>query len=533
MNTLNTKIINPWLFAFLLMTPVIIFIIGYFLKAGDLLAPGFLQNDNPLYISYANQYLDADKVSLFYSNPFNESNNYSKIYFQLQNFLYLILLKTGILPGWVLLLMTCLFSFITFKILIGIHDHLMPESNTRILNIILFAWGGGLLVLFGIPVSLSHNLTHLDNFDKIFLLDPSWGWWGLNIGRSLLFSAEAYYHALFFGGIYLILKRKWGFALLISLLIILSHPFTGVEYLSILCLWILIETIINKNNYIPFWFSLTTLVFLFLHIFYYLFYLNRFPEHASVHQQYSINWNLRYFNIIPAYILVGLFAFLNIFRINLFSVFFNKPINRLFLSWLIATLFLTNHELFIKPMQPLHFTRGYVWSGLFLLGLPALDSFLNKIKKKKILLGIVMLVFLSDNILWITNYWRKASKTHLSVYLSEEENDVLHWLKNHTDNKTLIISSNSIISYMSAVYTAANPWIAHTFTTPFYEKKLSIFHLFIEAGTIDSTWYNKKIIFIPNYNNVDEMKRLDTLLVDKNSIVQIGRFNILTTNFKK
>jgi hypothetical protein len=64
---------SDWKLAFLLTLPVIFFILAYYLKAGERIAPGFLQYDNITYIAYAKQYSDADGFSLFYSNPFNES----------------------------------------------------------------------------------------------------------------------------------------------------------------------------------------------------------------------------------------------------------------------------------------------------------------------------------------------------------------------------------------------------------------------------------------------------------------------------
>ncbi|HWJ27422.1 MAG TPA: hypothetical protein VNS32_12830, partial [Flavisolibacter sp.] len=63
-------------------------------------------------------------------------------------------------------------------------------------------------------------------FDNSFILDPANGWWGLNLGRSLFFSCEAYYHVLFLGCIFYLLTRKWIKAFLLLVILTLSHPFT-------------------------------------------------------------------------------------------------------------------------------------------------------------------------------------------------------------------------------------------------------------------------------------------------------------------
>jgi hypothetical protein len=37
--------------------------------------------------------------------------------------------------------------------------------------------------------------------------------------------------------------------------------------------------------------------------------------------------------------------------------------------------FFANHELFIDPVQPIPFTRGYIWTSLFLLVIPSLHYY--------------------------------------------------------------------------------------------------------------------------------------------------------------
>ena len=530
------KKINPWLFSLFLTIPVIIIFSIYFLKAGQRTAPGFFQADNPLYVSYARQYLDAGKFSLLYSNPFNESNNYPAIYFQIQNFLYLVLFCLGISPGWIMLLSTCFFSFITFRLLIALLEHFMPFDNDTTLLTIFFAWGGGLLVVAGIPASMIKNPAHVNAIDNVFILDPAWGWWGLNIGRSLLFSAEAYYHALFFGGILAMVKSKWVLTTAIASMLVLSHPFTGIEFLCILNLWILAEKFIKKNTLVKSWFALSSLLLLFIHIWYYLIFLNRFPDHVSVQHQYSINWHLSYFNIIPAYVIVALFAFYSKLKLENRKSFFGSMDNTLLFAWFIVVALLENHEMFMKAMQPLHFTRGYLWSCLFLAGLPALSDFIKKLRREKnrfILLSLFSLLFLSDNIAWIINYSRAGSATGQSLYISKDEGNVLKWINTRADNNTLILGSDGSISYLSAVYTPAYPWFSQMFTTPFYDRKVKLYENFIRSGSIDSSWYGKNIIFIAKKDNNAEIARMQAIKTTKDSLTGIGVFRILVTRFYK
>ncbi|MBI1344040.1 MAG: hypothetical protein GC171_14020 [Terrimonas sp.] len=522
---------NDSLLAFLLTLPVFLFVLLYYLKSGNgLIAPGFLQYDNISYIAYARQYPDSGFQHLLYSNPFNDSAQYPALYFQVQNFLFLAFLYLGVPPGVTLIVFTLLFAFITFRIIIALYDQLMPESKNRVLSILLFSWGGGLLVTAGLGALSFIPIGGLDKIDRLFVLDPGWGWWGLNLGRSLLFSTEAYYHALFLGGILSILKRKWVLAIFLSFLLFLSHPYTGIEYLSIIVAWCGYEIILKKNRAIPAWFALANLMILVLHIGYYMVWLNRFPDHHSVHEQCAMNLSMRYSTLIPAYILTGCLAIGALFTKGGIKPFLNKEYNRLFLTWFLISFLLANHEIFMKPLEPVHFTRGYVWTSLFILGLPFLEQiwgYLRQKKKAALWISILLFIFLSDNAAWLANYGRKGSSTGLSVYLNKDQQAVLDWLKNNTDTSTLIISNDNLISILSTVYTKAYPWISHNLATPFLSQKKDIYYHYIKNGVIDRAWGGRNFIFILNHEEGLENNRIQHPGFIPDKTVRIGMFSLL------
>lgn len=501
---------NKWLFALGLTIPVLAFFAGYLFNYNhDYIPTGLIMEDNALYLSYARQYADADKLHLFYTNPFNDSGNYSPIYFQTQSILLALMMKTGISAGFLMIIFVILFSFLCFRLIIEIYDVLVPDGKYRILGIILFAWGGGLLAVAGIPVHFMRPPDGQDLFDRMFFLDPGWGWWGLNLGRSFFITCEAFYHFLFLLSVLMILKKKWKAALFSIFVLSISHPFTGIELLSILGAWLFIEKLIVKNKSIPWYFAIGTGLIMAFHVYYYLYYLNQFPDHKSVSEQFSVNWRLRFFSMIPAYAIVAPLAFLSIFKFSKPKRFFQNSHNRLFLCWLIVVVLLVNHELFMKPRQPIHFTRGYDWTGFFLLGLPALQpifEYLHKIKRGKIILGAFVCLFLSDNFLWITNYIRFTDKTKSVMYISPEQKEILGIIKDKADNKTLIVSSDFDLTLLSAVYSKAYPWISNPYTTPFYKQKKEAHLNFIATGKIDSSWSGRKIIFI--FSKKDSMENI-------------------------
>ncbi len=497
-----------WLFALLLTTPMVVFFLGYLFNHDPSLSPtGFIQYDNVSYIAYAKQYNEAETFNFFYSNPFNDSPAYKPIYFQPQTLFFALLLKAGIPPGWILIPFTIICSLICFRLLIAISDHLAPASRYRTIGIWLLSWGGGLLAVAGFTAQL---VMGKETVPGIFHLDPGSGWWGLNFGRSLFFSCEAWYHALFLGIIFCLLKKKWRTAVIASLILSLSHPFTGMELLGILTAWVCLDRFAFRNKQIPLWFTASTVLLLLFHLWYYLWHLPGFDDHRSVSDQYELNWRLRFFSMIPAYCITGFLALFSMLKIKPLSVWIKNSENRLLLLWFIVAFMLANHELFMPAKQPIHFTRGYIWTALYLIGLPALHHFLNKYWQgsfKKIAAGIIILLFLSDNLLWISLQAAGKAKAASITHITGEQKQILHELKKKTDDKTLIISSDDVIPYLATVHTDAYTWVSHPFTTPFVEEKKAALELFIETGVIDPSWKGRKLVFLFRKNVESEMKR--------------------------
>ncbi len=499
------------LLALALSIPVLLFFTAYFFNhSPELLPTGFIQYDNVSYLAYARQYLDAAEFHFQYSNPFNESGQYQPIYFQTQTLFFALLLKLGVPAVTILPLFTIISAFVCFLLIINIYDFLVPDKKNRTINLILFSWGGGLLVLAGMVYHyLYHPGTPLSN--DLFTIDPEGGWWGLNLGRSLLFSCEAYYHALFLGAIYFILKRKWIISLALLFLLSISHPFTGIELAMIICTWCFIEFRFNRRN-IPLWFIIGAVMVTIFHIWYYLDYLEQFPDHRSVSQQYALTWGLRFYRMIPAYAIVGTLAIASIWKASLRN-FFMISSNRLWLSWFIVAFLLANHEVLISPKQPIHFTRGYIWTSLFLLGLPALQRLTNylNLNKRRLLLSGFVLIFMLDNSLWI--YFKSSAKAaHASTaYITREQKEVFNVVDRESSDQSLIMSTNPNLAYLSTVYSKAYPLYSHPYTTPFADKKKKITEELFENALLDSSISDREILFIIEKKDTSALKSVSLI----------------------
>lgn len=489
-----------WL-SLLLSLPVILFVAQHYLIHSPSLKPtGFTNEENVLYMSYARQYLDQDVASVFYSNPFDGDPQSPKIYFQPATVVLAGLMKLGIDPGLCFslfgLIMTVLCIYMGIKIL----KHLLPDNKQMSLVATLFTWGGGLTALAGLIGSTFLAGHHTEQWiDGIYLADPDKGWWGLNWGRTMFIPLEAYYHFLFLLNIYLVLKQKWKAAIVIALLLSISHPFTGIEYLLIINGWLLFEKIIYKNKSIPYWYWAAIAAVTAFHIWYYLIYLNSFPEHNLLFTQYSTGWTYSLLIAIPAYCIVAGLSLLNMYINRPVKKFLSNPQQRLFLCWAIIAFLLSKHEWFIKPMQPIHFTRGYIWAGFFLFSLPALlwlIKYLKNVKKLKWVLYIFITIFLSDNILWTANLLRGSNNTEWEGHLTKDTRQVLEYLKSNTTNKDLLIGNATLVNYLANVYTSATAWVSHPYNTPNKEQRLIQAQHYLETKERPAEWGNRRILLV-------------------------------------
>lgn len=493
--------LHPILLSVLLALPVVLFLLHqYFYHNANLICTGFTNDENVLYMSYAHQYLDNEHFSLFYSNPFDGNPNSAKIYFQPINFIFALAMKLGFSPGWVLSLFGLLFAILCIYVGKRLIQLVVKDSNQRNLILLLFTWGGGLTGIAGlIGSSILPGHQYFSWLDGIFLGDPANGWWGLNWGRTLFIPLEAYYHFLFLINIYLILKQKWKTSLLISLLLSISHPFTGTEYLTIINGWVLVEKIFfrNKKIPVPYWVGLICVST--LHGWYYLVYLNSFPEHQQIFSQYSASWTYSLPIALIGYCLVIGLALLALLVIKPAKKNISTSSQRLFLCWAIISFLLSKHEWFIEPLQPIHFTRGYIWAGLFLFSIPGLAwliGYLDRYKIKKWILSSLVIIFLSDNILWTVNLLRKKEKFEWEGHITTATKNVFEFLHSTAYPNDLLVGNARLVNYMSNVYTHTNSWVSHPYNTPNKQIREDIMKDYFKTGKKPDIWKNRRLFIV-------------------------------------
>jgi hypothetical protein len=502
----------------LLTIPVLLFLVHHYTShSPDLHPTGFTNNENVLYMSYAHQYLDQSSNSLLYSNPFDGNPQSAKIYFQPANFLFAAAMKAGINPGLCFSIFGLLMAFCCIYLGVRILQHLFPSNKYPVLTAILFTWGGGLTAMTGI-ISMAVQGAPIGTWtDGIYLADPANGWWGMNWGRVLFIPLEAYYHFLFLLNIYFILKHKWKAAIVAGFFLSVSHPFTGIEFLLIILGWLSLEKIIFRNKTIPYRYIAAIIIITALHGWYYLFYLNSFPEHKQLFSQYSAGWTYSFQVFIPAYLLVFILSLITFYINKSFSKFLALPHQRLFLCWAVIAFLLSKHEWFMKPMQPVHFTRGYVWAGLFLLGIPGLiwlKDYCQKKKAGKYLFVVFIIIFPADNILWIGNELRNKNNAEWEGHITNDTKEVFDYLHKATDENDLLTGNAPLINYMANVYSPANAWVSHPYNTPNREQRVAAMDHYLQTGIQPPEWASRRLIIVVN-KKINPVTIIPALLANK------------------
>jgi len=430
---------------------------------------GFIEYDQLYYLAEA-QEMVAEGRWLFYRNPFDDHQAARAIYIQLEKSLWGLALRAGITPEHAYLLFLFVGGLATALIFRALVHQVLSGGQPFFRTIFLLGmWGGGLLVPAGLATTLWHG--ERVTWPAVIRFDPMEGWWFLNLGRNLVFATEAYYHALALGALLLALRRRWVPALLCVATLVASTPFTGVQFALTFTLWSFLERILGGPSRPPTWFVLGSIALLALHLGYYIVLLPLDPRHAAIYGGLKLDWRLPATTIPLAYGLVALLACLQLlprFR----DARLDGSTTRLLLCLLAVSFGLANHELFMPPHQPIHFTRGYVWLPLFLLGAPALNRLLEngfhqenrRLRLATVAATAVCGLLLVDNAAWIGNGLHLARRGALGIYISAPARTLFADLRQAGIRGLALLPEP--IDYPAALYTRLTPYTGHWLLTP-------------------------------------------------------------------
>jgi hypothetical protein len=490
-----------WLASLALVVPAAWPYVLHFLDSSRGMATGFIGIDMPVYMASAREHFDAG--GLAYGNPSSPFYDTPAIYFQPMTLLLgLIWRFTGLDPGLVFVGFGLIAAVVCVRVAVALYRQLVGlESWVHWAGLLMFVWGGGALVLAG----LAYNTVAGDPSGSLLRFDPGGGWWFLNLGRNLVFPTEALYHALFLGCILALFRRRFGVALLMAAVVAISHPFTGVQLLLILTVWCGLEWFFLRSDALPRSFVLGCGALFTAHLGYYLLFLSRFPEHRALMEQWAQPWVYHAANFVPAYLLVGGLALWRMRRIGLARDVLGTSGNRLLLMWFAVSFVLANHEFAIKPLQPAHFTRGYVWMPLFLLGAPVLMGLLATLwsSRRRVLGALsaatIVGLFLADNAVWLA-----ARTAPIGVYMTTQQRELFTWMDATEHRGAVVLAEHNIIGYLTTVYTPLRAWQGHLFNTPHGHQRRLEARAFFQDGVFLDDWRGIRLLIV--YDNEDPVE---------------------------
>jgi hypothetical protein len=432
------------------------------------LPTGFILYDMPYYSANGREIFERGN-GITYPNPYDATPDAAPIYFHW----FIWLLGFGIQflmldPGvWFVFLGVggaLLCSWFTLRIV----ETILPDPRFRIPLFFLVMWGGGVLALGAITTNVAYGQ---DLLDRPLRFDPFDGWWCLNWGRNLIYATEATYHAFAALAILAVLKKRWAWALAGGTIVAMTHPFSGFQLLAILTAWFGVLAVVQRTRPMVLYFLASCLVMA-LFLGYYKVFLDLFPAHRNIHRVWSLQWTLSTPAICLAYGPVLVLALGRVASDWDVKKCLDSGVGFL-LTFAVISFLLAKHELIYPAFQPLHFTRGYIWTPLCLIALPYIQRGLIVLQANVpsylfaclavVLAGVVV----SDNATFIATYGSKE----LGEYLTPDQRQVYREMNDLGIAGTLL-TTDPQLGYLSATYTAAQPYLGHQFLTPDFRERI-------------------------------------------------------------
>jgi hypothetical protein len=449
--------VRVWGWAILAVLPFLSLNVAQYVR-GPGEPTGFICYDLPYYVANGREIFERGN-GIGYGNPYDPAPAPPVIYYHLLSWVFGCGVSLcGIPPAVMFLSFGCLaavlFAYGTFRLVEGV----LPSDWLVPVWFLLSMWGGGLLVLSAIVINLAGGETWAHD---IFRLDPHDGWWFLNWGRNSVFPTEAAYHALavqaWLGAV---TRRPWRSVAAVGVLAA-THPFSGIQQILIIGSWLSFKAFRDRSARPPLaMLGLVGLVF----GGYYFGYLPRFPEHRRIFAEWSLDWNLPAASMAAAYGPVAALAATRCWRDRRCW----RPEMTFLLVAVGVSLVLAKHELFVMPRQPLHFTRGYIWMPLWLLGLPLvqrLGAWATRWAPAKRVAAVVLGcgLFCSDNAAWLADRWRDNPD---ELRTSSAVLDIFRQLDRRKERGVAVTFSKERDNYLLATFTQLDPFYGHVFLCP-------------------------------------------------------------------
>ncbi len=478
--------LKAWGWALLGSLPFFLVLVIHYQSAADhQVATGFIQGDQAIYSALGRSIFERGSW-LFTHNPFDTDPQAPTIYFSLFTLLLgAITVGLKLDPGVAYVSLTVVMGVAFGRVTYALVRRCARGSTYVPLLYLLATWGGGLFTLAAVAANLYGGQAPSAD---LLQFDPGIGLWFLNWGRNLIFASEATYHVLV-GGVWLaVLDKRYRLALCLTLLVVATHPFTAAQILAILFFWLVLSRILRVKTGASPLFTIGVVACAALFCAYYLWFLPSHPAHAKSAELWSLPWVLTWDVALFALGPVAVLALVGLWLQRAGRRELLRSHDNVFLaSCFLASFLLANHDLFVRPRQPLHFTRGYIWLPLFLLGLPALHALFEWARGRLSRWSLAALVFgllCLDNAAYIVEHHRMAGR--YAFYMPRDLRDLLRQI-GEQELRGVVVTPRSFQGCMAAVYTRLSPYIGSPWWTPDFEMRRAQVNHWFGTG-IDPAW---------------------------------------------
>ncbi len=468
----------PELLAILLPLGYVLF----FLAPARELPPGsaFLGLVHPDQVVYYALAREAVETGPLYASPFSARGDSPRIY---SHFAFIAIGWFWYLSGFSLPVLDYLLRFglgaLAMLLLVGIFRAALPRrAPASLAGAIVLSCGGIAWLIatihFIMNTAAGAGRPSLEGWLNDFRwVENSYGEWYLNMFGNLAFTHELFFHVLFFACVLALLRgRGWLAAGLLGLAW-WSHPYTGLQLGMIAGIFLLVEArwgIRRPGPLAAVW--LLNLGW----IAYYLLFLPRFEEHAvvfAVMRRFSTPMLAH--KLLPAY---GLFLVLPVLWVAGGGArrHLSRPTVRLMAVWLLVTVALVFHDrllFFVKPFQPMHFTRGYLFIPLVFFSVLALTDWAGRRgwPRRRLLLVLagLLLLQLPDNLIRTAELRREARLMPGRYFIDRERLELLGRLGEVEPPLTILdMLPVGEVRHLIPTLTPHRAIAAHIFNTPHY-----------------------------------------------------------------
>ncbi|MCK6508824.1 hypothetical protein L6R29_02510 [Myxococcota bacterium] len=467
---------------------------------------GLFQGDMPTYLANARA-TSPRFFHLTYASPLDISPQKHDYLTQLPISLLSLLLKAGLSESQSNQFLTLFFGTLMFFGLFFLIENTLQHQTFRILLFFLLSFGGGLAWLSSLLRS------DVGFWAGIRFFEHNYYWWFFNLFRNLLYPLELIHHCIFFWYLLCLINRQWLPANGLLVLALLSNPFLAAHLILIHALTAMFDATsswLKKSASLP---------LVLLWVLYYTLLLPSSPTFHSLISQHATAYKtpMQWADLFQAYGFSTL-AFLLFLDRSFVRAVWAEWVLIPIVAMALVTFALVHHSRlpFLHAVQPLHFSRGYLFVSLWLLLFSWIEFRTRQGHLQKsfslFLLTMFLLSALPDNLSFARDMYLIKPDSPLLVWDSGR-NTVLRFVKN-LPPKTKILATDLTLNRQISAMTDHVVLFGTPYTTPHFQLRMQKTIEFLANGgvgslSLPSAWC-PDLIIAPK--NPDILARLDRSL---------------------